>query len=87
MIPGDKVVCVDDSPGKCCGKVVPLIKGNVYIVDKIVVFTPKGMAIQVLGIHSKESKCHYAGFNSNRFRLLDELKQESKQRQSEPQLI
>lgn len=78
---GDKVVCVDDSPCKICGVISDLIVNRVYVVQKIT----QHKCIVVVGIAMKA--CHISndgndwGYVPERFRKLDELKEETRQRQ------
>lgn len=81
---GDKVVCIDDSPCRICGFPQPIIKNTVYVIEEIDQ-TENGIGVNLIGNHAPA--CH--GYNSEihfywlyRFRLLDELKAETRERQS-----
>lgn len=87
MKPGDKVVCVDDSPCKChCHLGEPVIhiaKGIVYTVE----FDQGPGAdegIVLIGVRDNRHRLNY-GYNHFRFRKLDELKAEARLRQSQKQ--
>ena len=81
MKPGDKVVCVDDSPcrcGNCNGRPAGLIKNNVYVIADIWEHQ-LGIVIDVVGtVNPPEGKHMTNTFGAYRFRLLDEMKQEAK---------
>lgn len=87
MKAGDKVVCVDDSPCKCglCGGIkFPSAKNQVSVIRK------NGQmagieCIWLIGITVPHGTHSDAGINPARFRLLDELKQDSAQRQTSTQ--
>lgn len=81
---GDKVVCVDDSPCRKCGVPHGFVKNNVYVIRSV-----RGTLDRLgsIGIRCIGVTCHNhneEGYvRSLRFRLLDELKQQSKERQQE----
>ena len=64
---GQKVVCVDDSPGRF--RVVPLVRGEVYTVRSVI---DNGLAIQILERAAlfEHLGC---GFLAHRFRPIDSL--------------
>ena len=84
---GDKVVCVDDSPSKChccLGTPSGLILNNVYVVSG---YSRDPGGILLLGFPAPHHDIG-KGFRIERFRLLDELKQQAavKQSASQPML-
>jgi len=81
MTIGDKVVCVDDSPCKCCGGIFPTTKGMVYVIENLLVYH-KGLVLMLVGVNA--APLHARGILAYRFRLLDELKQEARLRTSKP---
>jgi len=77
---GDKVVCVDDGPCRTCKNPIGLIKNQVYVVRGSFKWTNGVIYLQLLGFISKCAENHeWIGdtANRNRFRLLDEMKQEA----------
>lgn len=82
---GDKVVCVNDSRCRCAiciGLPVPVIKNNVYVVERISnAFSGRTTAIVLLGVPKVHEDLPDRGIGADRFRLLDELKQQAKQRE------
>lgn len=79
---GDKVVCVDDSPCRCsCHKGEPcsLILNHVYVVEGLTE-TDGVSGLLLYGKRDDRHKFNFA-YSANRFRLLDELKQEARERQ------
>lgn len=77
MKPGDKVVCVDNSPNKKTGRTCPLILNQVYVVQSIGE-DEDGVFVNVLGVPMPICPhWFYPGFAIRRFRKLDELKQEA----------
>lgn len=75
MEPGNKVVCIDDSPCKVCGRILEIVKGKVYVVRGIRMnnVTPT-LILDLVGLYPE---CHGApnpGYSIKRFRLLDEIK-------------
>ena len=88
---GDKVVCVDDSPNKNhCGCPCSCKKGVVYVIAEARVHPMYGnLGLKLLGLVISHL-CGRAGtgyIDASRFRLLDELKQEAKQRQEKEQRV
>ena len=78
---GDKVVCIDDSPCCRCGaKNIYISKGMVYVVANVRLSILENPIIDLIGIKPPECHTKNQGFCINRFRLLDELKEESKQK-------
>lgn len=83
MKPGDKVVCVDDSPCSYCDSAMNLKRNRVYCVESI---NARGTGFRVVGHCTCSAFCVSALFHKShnrieRFRLLDDLKQEAKQKQ------
>lgn len=77
---GDKVVCVDAGPCVLCGKPVPLVSGLVYVVRSMEISILTGNPLVV--VIGRMPECHriegqLQAYVASRFRLLDELKQES----------
>lgn len=81
---GDKVVCVDDAPCRCCGTTGHFIKGQVYVIIEMFVFDDI-LVFQLLGNYF-ETETHL-GVCASRFRLLDHLKEASKQAKETPRTI
>jgi len=94
MKPGDKVVCVDDNFPDWVNKLyTSLPKGGVQYVIRA---TSNGVAheagrkpslvVWLLGVSNpvSEASGQEYGFQPRRFRLLDELKQEARQRNHQP---
>lgn len=82
---GDKVVCVDDSPCCYCHTPIDLLSGQVYVVSGIrICYVSKNLVLDILGL---KPTCHGIGqaYNAKRFRKLDELKEETRQRQLKEQ--
>ena len=85
MTTGYKVVCVDDSPCKCCGKPLSLKLNAVYVVLSER-HTPRGLFLSVVGgVTSPDNHPFGEGAAAFRFRRLDELKAEALQRQNQTQ--
>lgn len=75
---GDKVVCINDKPSQH-GHKCPAIKGRVYVISEVFTFCGE-LGINVIGIVLSS---RYRGFKSNRFRLLQEMKQEAYDKRTE----
>jgi len=69
---GDKVVCVDGSPGRVTGK-RELKKGDVYCVRECQAF-PNGVGVRLSGITLPDVCGTEPWFHANRFRLVSEVK-------------
>ena len=88
MKPGDKVVCVDNVFRCGCTKQAGLTQGNVYVIEHVQE-APSGIGLLLLGhrpephICGKKSAKFPHFFRARRFRLLDELKQEARQKQQQ----
>lgn len=82
MKTGDKVVCVDDAPCFTCGiKMTGLFKDQLYVISH---FDPDCRELVcMLGVEFV-CECGNDGAAIERFRKLDELKAEARQRQSKP---
>jgi hypothetical protein len=77
MTPGQKVVCVDDSPCGYCGDSMGLIKGQVYVVSSSDTHENGRPVVRLIGWQTACAKnhlepAHWAG--AHRFRLLSDLK-------------
>lgn len=82
---GDKVVCVDDSPRKDCNCHVLVRKDSIYVIKGICPITDSyGKAgiylVGIINFHNCGRSALGGAFAAIRFRKLDELKQESKER-------
>ena len=84
---GDKIVCVDDNWNICwknphpCFTSLP-VKGKTYIISNINNAKNGEIQIQLVGIQGiKDDPCFYPW----RFRLLEEIKQQNKQKNYEKQ--
>lgn len=79
----DKVVCVDDSPGKgenrYTGKPVPLVRDQIYVVDSVSFEVRSSTSIVTLvGINmGLTSFGEPFGFCATRFRKLADIKAEN----------
>lgn len=78
---GDKVVCVDDSPCKCpgiyCNGAMPVKRNGVFVIEGL--FISSGILFIILfGVAAQSG--HLRGVNASRFRLLDDMKQEARER-------
>jgi hypothetical protein len=85
MKAGDKVVCVNNGPCIVCGTISKLILGSVYVISRTSIgnsATKYAVRLDLLGMSLPN--CHPSNtdvwFASRRFRLLDEMKKESEQR-------
>ncbi len=73
MKPGDKVVCVNDSPSKL-GHKCPCKKGAVYVITEVLTVNNK-LGLNLIGVRFRKNKfTNYTGIVASRFRLLDEIK-------------
>jgi len=86
MKAGDKVVCVDDSPCHCgCGTAVNVKKGLIYVIREVFEGGNKigrFLCLDLYGVVHTNTNHASIGIWVERFRLLEELKQEAAQRQS-----
>lgn len=73
MKPGDKVVCVDTYPNWRSRLLPPISKGCVYVVESVGE-VKLGSIVNLIGV----SAYPHRGFNPERFRLLTEMKSETK---------
>jgi hypothetical protein len=84
---GDKVVCIDNSPcrcGRCGGMPISLVKGAVYVIEGFAVYKRSLLLLLVGLVHPKNAAhTEYNSANSDRFRLLDELKEHARSKQVE----
>ena len=87
----DKVVCVDDSPGKgnnrYKGKPSGLEKGRVYVVRELGQWKDISL-VYITGISFGFTATGFEfGFRSSRFRKLQDIKAENKLKQQKPALV
>ena len=87
MKPGDKVICVDDTDytQPDAYSEVP-VKGRVYVIRQVrLAYRNQGLSLLLIGITGSFYTVSgtEAGFLARRFRLLDELRAESRQRQQQ----
>ncbi len=87
MKPGDKVVCIDDSPCRCgrdfCTDPLLVTKGCVYVIEST--YFRKFFTLVLIGV---PARLHHArGTNACRFRLLDEMKKEAKVTQAKGERV
>lgn len=79
---GDKVVCVDFSVCDCGCPMPKVLPSVVYVINHIrpLLQDPSKTAIELIGVEPFYGICglRHTGFWSARFRLLDELKQENR---------
>lgn len=75
---GQKVVCVDDSPSKAHGYVCLVRKGSVYVVKECIAASMPGFCRDGVKLIGDPQDYPYA---VDRFRALEELKQEAADRQ------
>ena len=78
---GDKVVCVDDSPCQSCGAPVNVIKHQVYVVEARF---DDWAAISLIGIRPICGARFF--YRADRFRMLDELKEQNAIKQQQAQV-
>jgi len=71
--PGDVVVCVDDSPCRCCGNPISVRVGPYYRVERLGVNPgPRGPFRLLILSGVPASPRHSRGVNANRFRKIDD---------------
>lgn len=93
MKPGDKAVCIDDSPCRNCGEIVPLIKNQVYVIEKLHTDSSGNRGPILIGVAGCSGCIDWnlaakvGAWYSERFRLLDELKQQTRERQQKEQRV
>ena len=88
MTPGDKVVCVNDGPCRHCGTRPKIILGQVYVVSWIGRSNRNRPIVELLGLPNPNCHPTWGGkvwHGAVRFRKLDELKQEARERQEKKQ--
>jgi hypothetical protein len=85
---GEKVVCVDDSPG--WRGPVPLAKGNIYIVRGLCWWDGDDIpAVRLIGVYMDLHPIanEEYGFHPLRFRRLSDMQQEARERRKQDQPI
>lgn len=86
---GDKVVCVDASPCICtpdCNQDLGLILNQVYVIENFLVCPDGHLRLFLYGFIPLSSSLHANPLpcvGAWRFRLLDHLKEQSKQSQTQ----
>lgn len=86
MKPGDKVVCIDDSPCRVYKIDLGIKKNQTYVISGTMTHNGK-LFLYLVGFNMPNT-CQIFGrrtFRADRFRLLDELKQEARERQQKEQ--
>lgn len=87
MKTGDKVVCVDDSPCRCrikCGGAIGLKLNSIYVIEGFD-FEDGELLLLLVGFSPLTMPIPHKGrtMSASRFRLLDHLKERTRQIESE----